>query len=820
MTMVRKNWLFLLICMFCCTTGLLAQVPSDLSSVKASQIKDAQLMQMIKQAESSGLTEAEMMQELKRRGMPESEIEALSNRVKLLMPGNSSTQTGSSSNNSSTTTTSGQYKRSYKGDLKKISDTDSIEEKSRVFGAELFKGVNPLFVPNLKLATPLNYIVGPEDELQLDIYGNNISSQKLTVTPEGNVNIKYAGLLNLSGLTIEQSTELIRSRLLMFYPSLASGETKISLTLSSVRSIQVMVVGAVKKPGTITLPSVATLFNALYASGGPVDNGSFRNIELIRDNKIIAKADLYNFIMKGDTKANLMLRDNDVILVPFATSQIILDGALNRVGIFEVREGETLKDALYFVGGFKGNAYRGRMTGTRVAEIEKRIIDVASNQYGAFVLAHGDSLSASEVIDKFQNRVQIAGAVFKPGVYALEDGMDVKKLISKAYGLKEDAFKGRVNMVRWREDKSKEYLSFSLTEIMSGSQSIPLIKEDSLYVSSSENLRDSSTVVLNGAVRKPGKYRYEDGISLSALILQAGGYTEDAFPSEIEIGRRNLNADPTKKGASTSNILKTSLDKNLGSKEGDIILQPYDIVTVKTDPSKISQISIKVSGEVKFAGTYTLSNPEERLSSIILRAGGLLPYADINGARLIRQKKTTIDTAELNIDFENLFVKDEMKKKNDKDTSRNKLFSDKEEKTTEVALNLRKALSKPGGNQDLVLQEGDELIVPRRLNTVAIKGEVLSPVSVQYSNRRLRHYVSAAGGFTKSASRGKAFVVYPNGSAAQTHGFLGIRKYPKVLPGSEIFVPGKISKGFDPAKAGIIVSALSVILTALILLNR
>ncbi|MFZ9719136.1 MAG: SLBB domain-containing protein, partial [Chitinophagaceae bacterium] len=606
-------------------------------------------------------------------------------------------------------------------------------------------------------------------------YGNNISSQKLVVSPEGKVNVKYAGLLSVSGLSIEQAAAIIRTRLLQYYPGLSSGGTKIALTLGSVRSINVMVVGAVKKPGTITLPSVATLFNALYASGGPLDNGSFRNIQLVRNNQVVANADLYDFIMKGNQQSNLPLRDNDVILVPFAEKQIVLSGALNREGVFEIRKNESFAQALQFAGGFQSQAFRGRVTGTRVTDVEKQIIDVAAPAFDAFTLEHGDSLHVSQVVDRYQNRVSISGAVFKPGAYALEPNMDIRALIAKGEGLKEDAFKGRVNMVRMKEDRTREYLSFSLEEVYSGKQNISLRKEDSLHVTSLLTLRDSTTVSVFGAVRKPGTFRFEDSLSLQALILQAGGFAEDAFPDRIEIGRRNLNAKPMEAGSKTSEIIEFKLDKNLGFSGGDILLQPYDFVSVKSDPARVNQIRVTLTGEILYAGSYTLSNPKERLSSVLKRAGGLLPFADLNGARLIRQnlKKDTSDAKRLLQTLKTGSQRDSLSVVEEKNLESN---------NKDVALNLRSALEKPGGQGDLVLQDGDEVIIPRKSNTVSVSGEVLNPINVQYSGSGLAKYISAAGGYSPKASKNRLFVIYPNGIAAKTRSFLGLRNNPKILP--------------------------------------
>ena len=789
-----------------------AQIPSDLSRIKSSQITDAQLMQFVQQAQSSGMTETELMAEFQKKGLPEAELQALAGRLKGLMGGSQPMESTSDAAGGKIISN----KRTYKGDFTQFS---LPARASRVFGSELFSGVDPVFIPNLKIATPKGYVIGPEDELQLDIYGNNISNQKLMVSPEGFISVKYAGPVNVSGMTIEQAAGVLKGRLIKFYPALSSGATKLQLTLGSVRSIQVTIVGAVKKPGTITLPSIATLFNALYSSGGPLDNGSFRNIELVRNSKTIAIADLYEFILKGDQSANISLQDNDVIRIPFAQTQIALEGELNRKGIFEVKGTETLQQALDFAGGFKSNAFKGRITGTRFTDVERKVIDIAKADFSFFKLNNGDSLYIDSVVNRFDNRVVITGAVFKPGAYSIENGMDIKALIAKAQGLKEEAFVGRANMVRLREDKTKEYKSFNLKNILNGSEKFQLVKEDSLHIVSILELRDSTTVTLLGPVKKPGDFRYEDSLTLQAILLQAGGLMENATPSKIEIGRRKKDINLGAKGAATSEVIQIDINKDLSQIGADIFLQPFDVISVKADPAKVKQISVKVSGELLYAGTYTLENPEERLSSIVKRAGGLLPYADINGAKLVRRKEK-IDTAQIKrLALSTARSSSELKKS---DTATSLATKELGSPTTDVALDLAKIMARPNSDDDLTLQDGDELIIPRFNNTVSVGGEVLKPVTVQYeSGKGFGNYLSAAGGFTRNAYKTRAFVVYPNGRSAKSHSFLGIRSHPRVTPGSSIFVPVKPEvNGFDAAKAGILVSAFSTILTTLVLLFR
>ena len=803
--MIIIKRLSLLLLLFALATNSFSQLPADMRNIKASQISDQQLQQIAQQFQSSGMSETELMQQLQSRGLPETEITALVARIKGLTGGTTASEGGTEAATGA--------KRTFKGEMTVFK---APEVKSKVFGAELFSGANPMFVPNLKIATPKSYVIGPEDELQLDVYGNNISSQKLIVSADGLVNVKYAGPVNLSGLTIEQAGNIIKSRLLKYYPALSSGATKLQLTLGSVRSIQVSVIGAVKKPGTVTLPSIATLFNALYASGGPLDNGSFRNIELIRNNKVLVVADLYDFIVRGDQKSNLSLQDNDLIKVPFASIQVNLDGGLNRTGIFEMKNNESLQHALEFAGGFKSNAFKGAVSGTRFTDIEKKIIDIKSDNYGIFKLQNGDSLFVDALTEKFENRVSITGAVFKPGAYSLEQEMDLRSLISKAQGLKDDAFTGRANLVRKSLDLKKEYKGINLKDIINGAEKFMLQKEDSIHIVSNVELRDIKRIQLNGPVLNPGEFIYEDSLTLQALILQAGGFQENAELSSIEIGRRKSNIDPTISGVNTSEIILVNVQRELSKIGSEIYLQPYDIVSIKTDPSKLKQLSVKVSGEVKFAANYTLENPNERISSIISRAGGLLPYADIEGVKLVR-RRDDVDTALLKR-LSNASTS--LKSRINKDTI--KTDESLAGGVSEVAVDLKKAIERPGTASDLTLKDGDELIIPRYVNTVEVQGEVLKPLTVQFSEGRgLGSYISAAGGFTKNAIRNRAFVVYPNGRSAKTTNFMGMRFYPKVKAGSTVYVPLKPEqKGFDPSKFGVLISALTSLSTVFVLLFR
>lgn len=813
-----KGFFLLLLTFF--SLQLYAQVPSDLSGVKASQISNAQLQQFVNQAKASGLTSAQLETEFLRRGLPQTEMDILRQRIIDLENGVVSPDTMTDSlsvkgmeGNAGTGTGTG--KRQVSKSSKMLNDMleDINSKKPRIFGSELFANANLSFEPDLRMATPKNYTIGPDDELLLNIYGTNISQQNLKVSPDGTVNVKYAGVVNVSGLTVDAVTSILKSRLTRYYPGLSSGDTKMQLTLGNIRSIRVILIGAIKRPGTYTLPSLATLFNALYASGGPEENGSFRKIELIRNNEVIQTADLYDFLVRGNQLTNVRLEDNDVIRVPFATLLITLTGQLNRTGIFELRPEENLSTALEYAGGFKSAAFKGRLTGSRITGYERRIIDVSGDSISYFKPQNGDEFIVDSVINRYQNRIQITGAVFKPGSYALDNDMSVKQLLDKAHGLREDVYDGRAMIVRTKADLSKEYINIDLKPILSGYETgVKLVREDSIHVASIFDLRDTTTVTINGAVRKPGNFRYENGLTLKSLIMKAEGFADNATGVGIEISRRKKDININRPGSEIVQIIRVNDTLDLSSKSPDVTLMPFDIVAVKENPFYQPQISVKVSGEVMSPSTYSLQSREERLSSLILRAGGLLYTANIAGAKLTRIKKDTADTVELKRLFRSL----------ERDTTKTAATLEAKKKT-DVAIDLDYILKHPGSADDITLEEGDELIVPRINNTVSIGGEVFKPLDIMYEKgKSMRDYIDDAGGTTPTGSRKRAFVIYANGSAAKIKKPLGVfRSYPKITPGSNIFIPQKPKReGFDVGKAGIFISAITALITAATLITR
>ena len=804
---MKINLLLLFGALFIVTANSMAQLPADLSKVKSSQISDQQLTQIAQQAKNSGQSEQAVLQELKQRGLPDTEIQALGARISGLMQtkgaeGSTTFESQVSKDRELTTPTT-------------ASKTREKKSTSKVFGAELFQEASPIFAPNLSIATPLNYRVGPGDELLLEVFGTNVFSQKAQVSREGFVNVRYAGLVNVNGITIEEVATLLKSKLSKYLPSLTSGGSRLQVNLGNIRSINVSVVGAVKKPGTLTLPSLATLFNALYATGGPLENGSFRNIELIRGNKKIITADLYDYLMRGDQSSNIFLQDNDLIRVPFTEHQIQVAGLLNREGIYELKPTETFANALQYAGGFKAGAYQGRVTGTRLGKLAKEIIDIPSTQFTAFALQNGDSLYVDSLVNKYLNRITIKGAVFKPGVYAWQKGQQLAEVIEKAAGLKEEAFLGRATILRTYENQEKENISVDLKAVLKGGLKFELLNEDQITIYSTYELKDRFTVSISGEVRNPGIFPFADSITLQQLILLAGGFTDRAIPTSIEVARQKKQVDVMQLGASSSELILVSLSTDLTKVGADFYLQPNDIILVKADPSKKPQITVRVSGQVLFPGTYTLESQQDRLSALITRAGGLLPNADKVGIKLIR-KTNLADTSELK-----QIIKKQAKANQDSALTQSQGLNNTQ--STEIAVEWDYKGDKNNLQSDIILEAGDEIVVPQLKNTITLTGEVLKPVSVQYlQNKGFKYYISAAGGFSAKAKKGKSFVVYSNGRSKRAGSFLGLfRTYPKILPGSTVVVPAKPARDgrFDPSKAGILVSALTTLATTIAILK-
>ena len=607
----------------------------NFSNVRVDDLTDDQIRQIMKQIVSSGMSEAQLEQVAAARGMQPSEIQKLRARANALNAKSATKGAGDATLKGK----DGSQSRSLEGDVSTIASSDQKKTeteadaalqslKSKIFGKELFSNASTTFEPNLRLATPLNYVIGTGDQLLIDVYGYSETSYQLTVSPEGAINIPYAGIVQIGGLTIEAATAKIKGKLSTIYSGLLNGNTKLSIALGNIRSIKVILTGDVMKPGTYSLPSLATLFNALYSSGGPTENGSFRNIEVIRNGKKVATLDVYDFLLKGDLKNNIRLQDQDIIRVPVYLKRVEIVGEVKRPAIFEMKDSETLFTLLNsFAGGFTENSYQSRLKVLKNTPTERKIDDVTNNQFQTYIPQSGDKYFVNEILDRFENRVNIEGAVFRPGAYQLENGLTLKQLIQKAEGLKEDAFQNRGYITRLLPDLNTQLISFDVKRVLNGqSDDIPLQREDLISISSIFDLKEAYSVTINGEVRNPNTFPFSENMSLQELIIKAGGFKETATSKRVEIARRVKNSDPNAKDAQIAQVYQVDIDQNLNTAGVKFILSPFDIVTIRPSKGYESQKQVRIDGEVLYPGYYTISKKNERISDLVLRAGGLTVF--------------------------------------------------------------------------------------------------------------------------------------------------------------------------------------------------
>ncbi|GAA0880925.1 SLBB domain-containing protein [Algoriphagus jejuensis] len=816
-----------------------AQSLSDLKNLKVDNLSDAQIEQLIKRAESNGLTSSQIEAMAREQGLSPIEANKLRERILGL-----ERDAGFSGAPNSTATTG----RSWTGgqavdpfDSLRTADPyyDLTPFQKKIFGYKLFHSRGLDFNPSLNIPTPPNYVIGAGDQLLIDIYGASQQSFDLTVSPEGRVLLPSVGPVQLGGSTIEAATARLKTQFGKIYSGLmgSNPNTFLQLRLGNIRSIKVSMVGELSKPGTYTLPSFATVFNGLYAAGGPNENGAFRNVQVYRGSRLVATVDIYEFLAKGEQSSNITLQDNDVVIVPPVVSRVEISGPVRREGFFEVKPGENLQDLYIYTGGFLPNAFTGRLTVRRIENNAKKVIDVPQANYGEFHPLDGDEILIGEAMDRYTNRVQISGAVFRPGEYALEEGgLTVKELLEKADGLKQDAFSQRVTLYRTSGDLTLAAESLDLEAILNGTQQdVALKNEDLLFVPSRYDIQEEFYVKISGEINFPGNYPFASQMTVGDLILRSGGLLQSATNSSVEIARRVRDASSGKVAEIiTFDILP---DLELSEKEKNLPLMPFDHVFIRRSPGFEREQLVSVVGEVIYPGDFAISSADERISDLIKRAGGVNRFAYPKGANLVR--RTVYHKNLSDEELKEMIMKDVRSKLNpEKNRKGNEaetlLFERLDEKITEiedlrlmeerktseksrmdffardslfldsavnaarykeedlVGIDLEAILANPGGPEDLLLQEGDVIQIPKQLQTVRMVGEVLLPTTSRYvKNQGLRSYISRAGGFSEKARKTKTYVIYANGDARRTHSFLGVKFFPKLEPGAEIVVPAK-----------------------------
>lgn len=664
------------------------------------------------------------------------------------------------------------------------------KRKKKVFGRDIFNNKDLTFEPNMNIATPQNYILGPGDAVYIDIYGASQKTIESTVSPDGEVTIEGFGPVQVSGLTVAQANARLRSTLGARYSS-----SKIKLTVGQTRSIMINVMGEVKNPGTYTLPAFATVFHALYMAGGTNDIGTMRNIKVYRNNRLVSVVDIYDYILNGKLTGNVRLADNDVISVGPYDCLVNITGKVKRPMYYEMKRNESVGTLLKYAGGFTGDAYKKSVRIVRKTGREYSVYNVDEFDMSAFHLADEDSVSVDSILPRFSNMVEVKGAVFRPGMYQVGGDINsVKTLIEHADGLREEAFTARAVMHRMKKDRTLEVVPVDVEGILDGTvPDIPIQNNDVLFIPTKQEMMEEQTITIHGEVQYPGIYRYADNETLEDFVLQAGGLKQTASTVKVDVSRRIVNP----KALTTDSVIARTYTFAL--KDGFVIdgtpgfkLMPFDEVYVRKSPGYYKQQNVVVEGEVMFSGTYTLSKKNQRLSDLIKSAGGVNDRGYVAGARLERKvneserarmeavlKKAKEEAEQMEIE-----AAKENKKIDLKDSEKIKKFEIPE--FYSVGIELDKALANPGCDADIVLREGDKIIVPQYNGTVKINGAVMYPNTVGFQKgKKAKYYINQAGGFSEKAKKSLTYIVYMNGTIAK------VSQNAKPKPGCEIVVPEK-----------------------------
>ena len=764
------------------TIVLLSCVLAAFSVPARAQMSDDAVIAYVKDGMATGKSQNAMAKELAARGVTQAQAE----RIKAKYEQDQSSQTTASK-------VAGVQERQRRmndgaleteaGDMDEVAVEIAAPGAKTVYGRNIFTTGGLSFAPSANLPTPVNYVLGPGDEVIIDIWGTNQATIRQTISPDGTINIPDVGMISLNGMTIKQADAYMKRKLGQIY-SVDGDDAKseIKLTLGNIRTIQVNMMGEVANPGTYYLSSLSNIYHALHRAGGVSHLGTLRDIQLIRKGKVVATVDIYEFIRSGKMN-EIILEEGDIINVPTYDILVDIAGNVKRPMSYELKPGETIADLVDYAAGFTGDAYTENIRLIRKNGKEYQIFTIAEPDYATFELVEGDALAVGAMLDRFANRLEIKGAVYRPGTYELGDKIaTVKDLIAQAEGLKGDAFTNRALITREREDLTLEIIPVDIAAILSGSAlDVSLVKNDVLYIPSIHDLQDLGSITIGGEVANPGTFVYAANTTLEDAIMLAGGLLESASTVKIDVTRRIKDATSTEQSEKIMEVYTMSFkDGYVLDGEAGFVLEPYDDIFVHKSPSYVVQKHVKVTGEVIFPGTYAMSQRTERLSDLVAKSGGLTPWAYVKGARLQRRvigeekarMQTTVGLLTSAKDSINVEMLDQ-------------------EELYFVGIDLEAAIANPGSDADLVLREGDILGVPEYINTVKISGNVMYPNTVTYnSGMSVRDYVKMAGGYGFRSKKNKAYVIYMNGTIARA------RKFSKnvVEPGCEIVVPKKREK--------------------------
>ena len=688
--------------------------------------------------------------------------------------------------------------------------------KKKVFGRDIFSNKNLSFEPLMNIATPQNYVLGAGDQVSVDIYGASQKSVDCTVSPDGDIVIEGYGPIRVGGLSVAAAKARLRATLGSRYQS-----SRINLSLGQTRTVSINVMGEVVKPGTYTLSAFASVFNALYMAGGTNDIGTLRNIKIYRNNRLVSVCDIYDYILNGKMTGNVRLHDGDVIIVGPYDCLVNITGKVKRPMYYEMKRNESLQTLLRYAGGFTGDAYKKAVRVNRKTGREYAVFNVDEFDMSAFRIADGDSVSVDSILPRYHNTVEIKGAVFRPGMYQLGDGINsVRSLVQHAEGLTEEAFTARAVMHRMKADRTLRVIPVDIQGIMDGRVAdIPLKENDVLFIPTKQTAMNEQTISIQGEVVYPGIYKYADNETLEDFVLQAGGLTDKASTVKVDVARRVGNP----KALTTDSIIAKTYsfalkDGFVVDGEQGFVLQPFDEVYVRKDPSYTVQQNVSIDGEVTFPGTYTLSHRQTRLTDLVKAAGGATNLAYIHGARLERRtNEAERKRMEAALQMQKEQLQQELMTLAASQTSGSALQQvgqqSKEEEikkfqvpnTYPVGIELDKALADPNSDANIVLREGDRLILPQYTSTVKVNGAVMYPNTVSYiKGKGVGYYINASGGYSRNARKSGAYVIYMNGMVSKS-------SKAKVEPGCEIVVPSKIKRRSSPSEILGIGSSMSSI---------
>ncbi|MDR2951394.1 MAG: SLBB domain-containing protein [Prevotella sp.] len=753
-------------------------------NVLFAQMSDNQIIDYVKTEAAKGTSQQAIATELLKRGVTKDQLERVKVQVERQNQQNQQNQKNLKS------LTPGELDPSLRTNVtdERIIEEDSLKLKLRtdIFGRNIFNQKNLTFAPNVNIATPDDYKLGPGDEVVIDIWGASQNSLRQTISPEGSIVVERLGPIYLNGMTVKEANSYVQQKFASLYSGIGNyeGASQIRLTLGKIRTIQVNVMGEVVMPGTYSISSLSSVMNALYNAGGVNDIGSLRLVQLYRKGKLIETVDIYQYLINGKSSSDVRLTDGDIIIVPPYISLVNITGKIKRPMFYEMTFIETFADLLKYSGGFTGDAYKEKVNLVRKTGEYNKVFTISSENYNNFILEDGDSITVSTGLNLYDNRAEIKGAVYRPGFYEVGDNIStVKQLIDKAGGLKGNAFLDRAVLTRERDDLTFENLPINLRSLLSGNgNDISLRKNDMLFIASDSALVQLGDFTIYGDVQMPGSYQYADDTSIEDLILQAGGLLNSASMAKVDVARRIVDPFSTESNNTIAETFEFKIkDGLIVDGKSDFILKPYDQIYIRRSPGYIEQRNIRIEGEVLFPGEYALKEKTERLSDIVKRAGNITAHAYSEGARLLRQK-TDKEMAEEKKSMLSLSG-------GLKDSIPEELLNI--ERFYAVGIELDKAISNPRSEYDLVLKEGDQLFIPEYDNTVKINGAVMYPNTILYKKgQKVSYYIDQAGGYSDLAEKKRAYIVFMNGTVTKAKG----SSRDVIQPGCNIIVPTKEQK--------------------------